>query len=164
MENKAVSDTGPILHLTEINLTIALTIFSSILIPEAVETELNKNKIPIPKKIKTIRLKPEWKDISKAISNNNNIDLGESEAIALALQEKASYLLTDDLAARNAAKSFNIEVHGSVGIILRAYREKLFNKKAAIEKVNELHRSSSLFITSDLINEIVKAINEFKQN
>lgn len=162
MANDAVSDTGPIIHLTEINAVKSFEIFSSVYIPNAVESELFKNKINIIRKIKILKLEPEYKDISKAIANNKNLDLGESEAIALALQEKSEYLLTDDLDARVAAKSFNFEVHGTIGIILRAFRENIFDRKSAIEKVNELHKNSSLFITSDLINEVIKAIKEFK--
>ena len=56
MANKAISDTGPIIHLTEIELITALDIFSSILIPEEVSNELRLSKTPIPKKIKIIGL------------------------------------------------------------------------------------------------------------
>ena len=40
MENRAVSDTGPIIHLSEINLIKVFDIFSEVVIPEEVEKEL----------------------------------------------------------------------------------------------------------------------------
>ena len=43
--NRAVSDTGPIIHLTEINLIKVFDIFSAVLIPEEVERELKNSKI-----------------------------------------------------------------------------------------------------------------------
>ncbi len=163
MENKAVSNTGPILHLAEINLVKAFDIFSHILIPHEVEHELRKNKIVFPSQIKVIALDSEFKDKAKIFVNQYDLDLGEAEAIALTLQEKADYFLTDDLDAREIAKNYHIEVHGSIGIILRASREKVINKEIAIEKIKELKTKSSLFITQDLINEVIKALLSFKK-
>lgn len=163
MGNKAVSNTGPLLHLAEINLVKALNVFLHILIPHEVEHELRKNKIALPSKIKVLALENEFKDKSKLFINQYDLDLGEAEAIALALQERADYFLTDDLDARQVAKDFHLEVHGSIGIILRAFREKIINKEIAIEKIKELKTKSSLFITQDSIDEMIKAIQDFKE-
>ena len=91
------------------------------------------------------------------------MDLGEAEAIALTHQEKADYFLTDDLDARNVAITHSIKTRGTIGIISRAFREKIISKETAISKVRELQNKSSLFITQDLINEILGAINNFKR-
>ena len=161
MGNKAVSDTGPIIHLNEINLIYSFDIFSELIIPEEVERELKSNKIPIFKKIKILKLSPDLKDKIKILTNQENLDLGESFAIVLAMQEKTDYFLTDDLDARNVAIKYNIEVHGTIGIILRAFKDKIIDKKTTIEKVNELYSKSSLFITRDLIQQIIKAVEYF---
>ena len=161
-EKKAVSNTGPIIHLSEINLIKVLDIFYKIMIPKEVEKELRNNKIAVPRKIKIQELLPDFKDRVKILTNQENLDLGEAFAIVLAMQEKADYFLTDDLDARNIAIKYNLQVHGTVGIILRAFREKIIDKKTAIEKVNELHAKSSLFITKDLVDSILIAIKEFK--
>lgn len=163
MENRAVSDTGPIIHLSEINLIKAFNIFSTVVIPEEVERELKNSKIIIFKKIKILKLSPDFKDKVKMLTNQENLDLGEAFAIVLAMQEKTDYFLTDDLDARNVATKYNLQVHGTIGIILRAFREKIINKNIAIEKVNELHTKSSLFITKDLVDNVLKAIEEFKR-
>ncbi len=163
MANSAVSNTGPILHLREINLMKALDFFSKILIPEEVAKEITKKKVSIPKKIKILKINSNFKDAVKVLTNQNNLDLGEAEAIALCLQEKTAYFLTDDLDARKIAASYFVETHGSVGIILRALREKIIDKKIAVEKLKELKAKSSLFITSDLIKQAISAINEFKE-
>ena len=162
MENKAVSNTGPIIHLTEINLIKAFNVFSQTLIPEEVEKELKISKTTIPRKIKILKILPEFKDRIKILSNQDNLDLGEAFAIVLTIQEKADYFLTDDLDARSVAIKYNIESHGTVGIILRAFREKIIDKKSAIEKTNELYHKSSLFITKDLVNEVINSIKEFE--
>jgi len=160
----AVSDTGPILHLSEISIIDCLDIFSKIVVPDEVIKELKKNKIDVDKNLDLRLLKDEWKDLVKILTNQKDLDLGESCAISLALQEKINCFLTDDLEARIVAKEYDLEVHGTVGIILRAFREKLINKNKAIEKVKELKSKSSLFITQDLIEEVISSINEFKRN
>ncbi|MBI2631991.1 hypothetical protein HYW75_03235 [Candidatus Pacearchaeota archaeon] len=161
MAHSAVSNTGPILHLTEINLINALNIFSTVFIPEEVALEVNKNKVSIPKKIKIIMLKSDWKNTAKILSFQYELDLGESEAIALALQEKIDYFLTDDLEARRVSTQYNLEAHGTAGIVLRAFKEKIIDKKMAIEKIISLYKKSSLFITQDIVEKIIRAINEF---
>jgi len=163
MGNKVVSDTGPIIHLSEINLVKVFDIFFEILIPEEVERELRNSKIPLFKKIKILKLSPDFKDKVKILTNQENLDLGEAFAIVLALQEKVDYFLTDDLDARNVAIKYNLQVHGTIGIMLRAFRERIIDKKTAIEKVNELYIKSSLFITKDLVDNVIKAIGEFKR-
>src|SRR3989344_5502203 len=160
-EKKAVSNTGPIIHLSEINLIKVLDIFYKIMIPKEVEKELRNNKIAVPRKIKIQELLPDFKDRVKILTNQENLDLGESFAIVLAMQEKTDYFLTDDLDARNVAIKYNIEVHGTIGIILRAFKDKIIDKKTAIEKVNELYSKSSLFITKDLIQQVISAIEDF---
>ena len=162
MGSKAVSNTGPIIHLTEINLIRILTIFQNITIPEEVKKELIKNNVPIPKRIKITKLKPESKDKTKILTNEYNLDLGEAEAISLALQEKVDYFLTDDLDARQIAKEFKLETHGTIGIILRAFKEKIISKEKTIEKIKELKTNSSLFITQDLISEVVESVKNFR--
>lgn len=47
-------------------------------------------------------------------------DPGESAAIVLA-RDSGAILLTEDLAAREAAADLGIEVHGSIGVVLDGY-------------------------------------------
>ena len=160
---KAISNTGPLLHLFEINLLKVLDIFSSLSIPQEVAKELQKNNVPLPKKIQILNLLSSSKNTVKVLTNQHNLDLGESCAIALTLQEKTSLFLTDDLDARSVARAYNLEVHGTLGIILRAFRQGIIDKSTAIEKCKALHTTSTLFITKDLIAQILRAIGEFSQ-
>ena len=115
----------------------------------------------MPKTVKVKQLSSYAKDNSILFINQQNLDLGEASAIALALQEKADYFLTDDLDARRVAEEYFIEVHGSVGIIMRALKDKIISKKTAIKKIIELYDKSSLFITRDIVNIAIKSIEDF---
>ncbi len=142
---------------------MVLDIFSEVIIPKEVEKELKKSKILLFKKIRTLKLFPGSKDKVKILTNQENLDLGEAFAIILAMQEKANFFLTDDLDAGIVAIKYNLQVHGTIGIILRAFRERIIDKKTAIEKINELYAKSSLFITKDLVDNVVRAVEEFKK-
>ena len=159
-KDRAVSDTGPILHLHEINAIKAMDLFS-IYVPEEVSEEmikLRKKRFGI-----LLMLKPKYKDISKLIAIENFIDIAESQAIALALQERIKLFFTDDLEARNIGKRYGLEVHGTLGILLRSFREGIFKKDEAIRNVIALYENSSLFITSDLVKWTIDRINEFQE-
>ena len=162
MANKVISNTGPILHLSEIDLVGALDVFK-IYIPREVENELRRSKINVPNKIKIINLEAKFKDVAQILVDKFSLGLGEAQAIALALQEKSDFFLTDDLDARTVANIHSIEAHGTAGIILRAFREKTIDKETAIKKINELYTRSSLFITKELVAYIIKSIKEFEK-
>ena len=152
------------MHLAEIDLIRALDVFREVCIPEEVKNELKRNRAreDVFRKVKVLNLSGRFKDVADILVNKFSLDLGEAQAIALSLQERTSYFLTDDLDARETSKRHGVEAHGTVGVILRAFREKVVDKETAVKKVRELYTSSSLFITKDLINQITGAIDESK--
>jgi len=165
--SKAVFDTGPFIHLYEIESLNVLKLFKSIFIADEVFNELKKanlhNKISKIKSVKLLQLSPKHKDMSKLLVEKHNIGLAESSSISLTLQEKADVFITDDLDARTAAKNLNLEVHGTVGVILRAFRESVIQKDEAIAKIKELHEKSSLYITKDLVEWTINQIKEYRK-
>lgn len=158
---KVISNTGPFIHLNEISLIKILGMFGKILVPPEVKNELQQYQINYGK-INVINLDAKFKDVSLIFVDKFYLDLGEAQAIALCLQEKADYFLTDDLDARIVAKSNGIETHGTIGVILRAFREKIISKENTIKKVKELYENSSLFITKNLIAKIINEIEGFR--
>lgn len=160
----AVFDTGPLIHLNEINNLELLDLFEKILIPNEVLEELGlqiKKHIKLSKNINLKLLNAKNKNISKYILEQYNLDLGESACIALCKQENIKLFFTDDLDAREIAKSMGINVHGTLAIITRCLKEKIINKKETIKIVNELYEKSSLYLTKDLKNWIDNEINKY---
>jgi predicted nucleic acid-binding protein len=107
-----------LIHLSEADALYLLKFAGSILIPPAVMDEFKRN---LPKG----RLS-EWIQIYSLPEQSNSqvltwleyheVDIGEAEAIELALQRQSDWLLTDDAKARQFAESLGLEVHGSVGL------------------------------------------------
>ena len=164
---KGVFDSGPLIHLSQVNGTKTLRIFREILVPDAVFLEVTRFDLPGKKEVLEAKnvvrknLLGKTKDYAKLVAVKFGLELGECEAIALAKQENINGFFTDDLNAREAAKEVGLEAHGSMGIITRAFREGTITKDEAIEFVKKLHGESSLFITSDLVREIISQINSF---
>ncbi|MDO8625633.1 MAG: hypothetical protein Q7R47_06120 [Candidatus Diapherotrites archaeon] len=148
---KAVSDTGPLIHLREIGALDALKIFS-IIVPPEVKEELKT----IPKGI--VVQDGFDNDLVSILINTYRLDLAESQAIALAKTLRINLFLTDDLDARTTAAKLGLEPHGTIGILLKAYRHNIFSKQQTIQFIQRLKTDSTLFITSDLIKYILQEI------
>jgi len=162
MVTNCISNTGPVLHLHAIDSVFLLKLFDSVRIPPEVEKELQKHGVPEYDFIKTTELAPSSKDLTEALCLRFGLDLGESQALTLAKQESGSIFFTDDLDAREAAKIIGTRVHGTIGIILRNFREGELDKKDAIAKLYAL-RSTDMFLTSALVEEAVRAIERYPE-
>ncbi len=53
------------------------------------------------------------------------LDRGEAEAIALAVDLKANYLLIDEMKGRTIARKYNLTITGVLGILIRAKQKGL---------------------------------------
>ncbi|BAL99705.1 hypothetical protein CLDAP_16660 [Caldilinea aerophila DSM 14535 = NBRC 104270] len=72
----------------------------------------------------------------------------------MALHPKAIFL-TDDAAARLAAKGLGYQVHGSIGILLRAIRRRQRTHSEVLSVLRDLPARSSLYIRPGLLQEII---------
>jgi predicted nucleic acid-binding protein len=70
---------------------------------------------------------PDWiflqsvSDEKKTIAFHKIIDLGESSAIALAMETENALLIVDDRRARQVALGLGLEITGTLGVLIRAY-------------------------------------------
>jgi predicted nucleic acid-binding protein len=87
------------------------------------------------------------------------LDLGEAEAVALASQLQADWLLTDDAAARLVAQAQGLEVHGSLGVVLWAVAVGYFDRAESEATLDRLARSS-LWVSSRVLAEARAALEQ----
>jgi predicted nucleic acid-binding protein len=126
-----VSNSSPLIHLSKIGqLNLLREFFGDIAIPRAVYEECitegkQREEIAIIKNADWIH--------SYNVANKNlitvlqsELDNGESEAIALALETDADLILLDDAEAREKARLYNLKITGTLGILLRAKKEGKF--------------------------------------
>lgn len=80
----------------------------------------------------------------------------------LARAEDIKILFTDDKNAREIAEYYGLEVHGSAGIMARAYRDKILSYEEVKDALEKLHKVSSLYMT-DRVYKIVLDIIEMSR-
>jgi predicted nucleic acid-binding protein len=147
---KAVLDAGPIIHLEQIDRLELLEVISSSYITEEIRDEVGKAIIQ-KTDLEVKDLEASSKDRAKHLSSKHGIELGESTAIALGKQLGLNYIFTDDLDARKTAEKVNLEPHGTLALVTKAYSKNIIDREEAEKTVNLLYKDSSLFITKDLV-------------
>ena len=162
--NIAVFDTGPFIHLEDVDQFYLVKLIKKINISGNVYEELRelKDKVNKTKNIELMDLSAKSKDFVQYLIDKYELDDGEATSIAICKQENIELFFTDDLEARNVAKSIGFQSHGTLAIITRAFREKLITKVDAIKAVKNLHEESSLFITADIIEWTIREIEKFE--
>ena len=146
-----ISNSSPLIFLARIGkLEYLFSLFKYILIPpevynETIERGLEKG-YPDAILLQQVYNKGLIKirtpiTISVLLKNNNNIHLGEIEAISLALEMKDSVILLDDEEVRIFARNMGIKVKGTLGILVENYNTQLISKdeaKKSLILLNEL--------------------------
>jgi predicted nucleic acid-binding protein len=158
---RIVCDTGPLVHLFEAQLLNLLEAAGEVLIPPGVANELGgvapELKLGELPWLLTRPLRPPHDAKARDWRRAGLLHLGEAEALALARQEQADWLLTDDSAARVVAEQMAVEVHGSLGLLLWAAATGLVDLPAAEAALDRL-RESSLWVSPRVLTEARHAL------
>jgi predicted nucleic acid-binding protein len=151
-----VSNTGPLMHLSQAQSLDLLRLLGAIHTPPAVATEAARHIsawAPAPPAwINITSLQPAHASQAQAWEKAGLLDWGEAEALALTRQLNADWFLTDDTAARVLAASLGIEVHGSLGIVLWAAATGHLNRSEAEAALSGL-AASTLWLSARVLQE-----------
>ena len=123
-----------------------------------VRNELSHPKAPAPVR-NWIANPPEWIEFGH-VSNRNilgpefpYLDLGEKEAIFLALEIQAELLLMDDEAGVSAARNQGLEVIGTLGILSRAADRKMLDLAEAFGRLKRTNFHHSQDVMDQFLTE-----------
>jgi predicted nucleic acid-binding protein len=75
-------------------------------------------------------------------------------------QAGVEIILTDDLAAREAAKILSLTPVGSLGIVVRAYRLGDISLVDAERLLTDLYNLSSLFVTRAIVDLAIQQLHQ----
>ena len=68
------------------------------------------------------------------------LDVGEAEAIALALSEEDSLVILDDKKARGVALDLGLSITGTIGVLIKAKRQGILSDLSeVIEELESVH-------------------------
>jgi uncharacterized protein len=158
-----VSDTSPISSLLLVRkLNLIVDFFDQIIVPEAVYQELlelENEGIPI----RQVLLQPTFsiqkpKDQIKINQLRQKLDLGESEAIALALELNITKLLIDERRGYAAAEAEGLHPVGLLGVIVQLKKAGLVAR--VTDLMDELLEKAGFYIGPDVYAKIQELAGE----
>ena len=171
MNDHVVSDSGPMMVFSKLNLLHLLKgLYGDVLIPFTVyEESVTQGIFQDYQDAYTLRLfleKSTWKitkvlEIPDAILNAN-LDQGEKEAIALAMSKKALVLIDEEL-GRSVARQHNLNVKGSLGVLIEAYNKKLITLEQLKLYFEQISTRADIWISPKLCKRLLDEI-EAKDN
>jgi predicted nucleic acid-binding protein len=152
----AVADTGPLCYLILIReIDLLETLFGGVAIPEAVLREVRHPRAPTA--VQTwASAPPRWLTVHADPTEMPllpPLDLGESAAIALALELGAELLLVDDRAGTAAARGQGLETVGTVGVLKLASERRLLDLAAAFASL----RATNFYYPPALLEALMAA-------
>ena len=149
-----IADTGPINYLILIgHINILPVLFQTVILPSAVRDEL----LDAPLLVKNwIADPPSWIDVRQTVhvhdTSMENLDAGEEDAIALAIELHADLLLMDDREGVIAARRKGIEVTGTLGVLALAAKRGLLNLVDAFDGLKQTNFRYQQRIMDMLLN------------
>lgn len=76
----------------------------------------------------------------------------------MCLDSGINTLLTDDTAARLAAKSLNIRAHGTLGLLIRAVRQQSRTPSEVLALLASIPQCTTLHIRLSLLNQVIAQV------
>ena len=158
-----VSNTSPIINLACIRqLNLLRQIYGQITIPEAVFTEIAitgvgepgaeevqrepwivRHSVTQPALVKVLRLE---------------LDAGEAEALAGALELNADLVLLDERRAREVAQRLGLRFIGLLGVLIEAKRQQRLARLQPV--LDDLRQKAGFWITDALYRRVLAAAGE----
>lgn len=151
-----VSDATPLNVLIRVGQhQILHLLFGRVVVPPAVIAELSNPRTPEPVRL-WVEARPAWiQEVTPKTEGPTEARLGagEREAIALALELRADYLLVDDWAARQRARGIGIPITGTLGVLKMASEEGLLDIRAVVEDLARIHFRMDPDTLADILGE-----------
>ncbi|MBI5568291.1 MAG: DUF3368 domain-containing protein [Chloroflexi bacterium] len=151
---EVVSNTGPLIALASIGqLDLLRALFGRVHIPPAVRDEIQDDVSVTALRSATWLIVNPVNDILAVQLLTEALDAGESEALILAKELAADWVLIDERAATRRARSIGLRAIGTLGVLLLAKRQGLI---AGLQPLlNDLRAAG--FHMSDLLYQQVLA-------
>lgn len=151
MPKTVIADTTCFIVLSDIDeLDLLRRVYSEIITTHTIAEEFGE-------------VLPSWVQVRSAIDRirevelSQQVDKGEASAIALALEMPGSLLILDDMKARRLARSFHLQLTGTLGVLIKAKQIGVIDAiKPALVKIQD----SNFHISDELIEEVLRISQE----
>ena len=160
-----VSNTSPLTNLAAIGqFSLLEKLYSNIHIPEGVWGELNAQGKYWPGRQEVAQA--DWvkhykvKDRRLVNALRRDLDRGEAESIALALELNADLVILDEREGRHIAKRFNLKIVGVIGVLLESKSRGLISDVRPY--LDDLREIAGFYIKESLYQSILRIADELK--
>ena len=158
-----VADSGPIIHLSRVGLLELLpALYGSVVVPRAVFHEVVHDGAGQPGSAELAGAA--WAEIVEHDPQDplflgflQLLQLGESAAISIAYGRKAGLVLIDDNRARMAARSLQLAVKGTLGLLVLAKRRGHID--AVAPRVRDL-LAQNVWISAEVVRRALREAGE----
>lgn len=157
---KIITNTTPILSLLKIDkLDLLKELFGKVTVPNAVYQEIeNGRHKPYYQDLKQI----DWIKIEHIKNQDSlaffvDLDKGEAEVLILAKEQKADLVILDEIMGRRYAKQFELNLTGTLGILLKAKEKGIIN--SIRELLTELTEKGT-WLNPKLVKKVIGLSNE----
>jgi hypothetical protein len=158
-----VSNASPIINLSHIGqLHLLQQLYGRVIIPTAVYREVVTAGAGQAGAAEVDQ--SEWMEVLQTsnrpmvIALEADLDVGEAEAITLAMELKADLLLLDERKGRAVAKQLGLRFIGILGILVEAKKQELI--PAVRPLLDELRAGAGFWISEELYGRVVQAAGE----
>jgi uncharacterized protein len=150
-----VSNASPIISLGSVGrLELLFQLYGEISIPTAVLDEVRSVDLRTVDWVIPMSLKGDF--VPRALEAE--LDRGEAEAIALAVELQAGLLLMDERRGRQIAARFGLKILGTLGVLAEAKRSGLLTAVAPV--LNDLRTTAGFRVTPELYQQVLRELGE----
>lgn len=166
-----VLNASPLIYLgKKRKINLLRMVFERVLVPVEVEEEIMK----LSESPEAIQLRDAiqegWIEVERASENKKKqiaklfgeIDEGKAAAIALALEGHEENIIIDDVEARAAAEYFELKVHGTLYIILEAYKRNIFKSKAEVMNMVDNMLRRGFYLSSEVYARLLILLDKLR--
>jgi len=158
-----VSNTSPITNLAAIDqFDLLQKLYGSLYIAEGVWVELNaKDQIwPGSNDVKNSSWvkRAKVKNKTAVATLREDLDRGESETIALAIEQQADLILVDETEGRHKARRLGLNVTGVMGVLVEAKSKGYISQIRT--HLDRLRQEAGFYLSEKVYQEILKLAGE----
>lgn len=164
-----IINSGPLIALAKLGLIDLLPrLYGQVILPTAVFTEVVERgrergyddaflvQLAIQQeKLRVVKVKEE--DLPADIQDLP-LDSGEKQVLYLARREKVGLALFDDERVREEARASGLQVKGTVGVIIQAYRAELIGLKDVENIIEAIVSREDIWISEELCRRVLEKV------
>lgn len=148
---KIVLNTSPVIFLSKIDcLKLLSACVNEIYVPQAVIDELHDYALPAFIQARTLSVA----GTAYVQGALGRLHQGELEAIVLAQELVADFVVLDDLLARRKAQRLGINVIGTIGLLLLLQKRALLTTEQTWQKIRQLTEQQGMYLSPQLLHQI----------